>query len=124
MVDVIRSEYGYSDEYIMGKTMKWVRNSYDLCARRRYNSNLQLAQMVLHLYAAGMSKEVQPPKSFGEALLESRYKKKREKEKPKPKNDLPDIAKLSSLGIGSRKPRKSSEKDILSRHSSAGKAKQ
>lgn len=106
MIDAIRTAYGYKDEYIMSKTMKWVRNAYDLSVRRKYNENLQLAQMVMHMYAAGMSKEVRPPKSFGEMIKESRYVKKKEKETPR--KEFIDDNRLSSLGIAVRKPRKKS----------------
>lgn len=108
MVSVIRTAYGYSDEYIMAKPVRWVRNSYELCLRESYNNNLQLAHLVMHLYAASMSKEVKPPLSFGEMIKQQRVKK----EEPQGMIWFSDDNKLNGFGIKVKtpKPKKSPEK--------------
>lgn len=99
MVNVVRTAYHYSDEYILGKSVRWVKNAYELCLRDRYNDNLQLAHLVMHLYAAGMSKEVKPPQTFGQMLKEQRGKKE--------KSEgiwFADDRKLGGLGIKVKSP--------------------
>jgi len=81
MINTIRMGCGYTDEYILNKSFVWVRSTFELCIMQNYNNNLQLANLVMHLYAAGMSKEVQPPKTFGQNLLEMRTKKDKKSEK-------------------------------------------
>lgn len=77
--------------------------------RDTYNNNLQLAHLVMHLYAAGMSKEVQPPKVFEEMIKESRKKKVEET-----KVWFADASKLTGFGIAAKKPKKSSGKGTAS----------
>ena len=35
--DLVRSEYGYTDDEILNKTLKWLSSSVDLISRRRYD---------------------------------------------------------------------------------------
>jgi hypothetical protein len=109
MVNAIRTSCHYKDEYIMEKPIRWVRSTYELCLRSQYDNSLQLAHMVLHLYASGMSKEVEPPKSFGQMMKAIKDKKTEGAEQW-----FADENTLAGLGIkvkkSIRKPKKSSEK--------------
>jgi len=45
-IDIIRSDYGYTDEYILQKTFAWLRSSVHLISRRNYNDKVQLAHYI------------------------------------------------------------------------------
>ena len=51
MVDLVRSEYSYKDEYIIEKTFLRLNNAYELIVRRKYDEKVQQA----HLIAACVS---------------------------------------------------------------------
>lgn len=127
---MIRTSCHYTDEYIMEKPIKWVRNTYELCVRSQYDNNLHLAHMVLGLYAAGMSKEVEPPKTFGQMLKSIKTKQEQDETGWVADNDA-----LAGVGLKvatkrrrkkpkKKKPKKSTGKDIPPSHPPSEKAKQ
>jgi hypothetical protein len=91
MIDLIRSEYGYSDEYILDKSFKWLYNSCELIKRRIHDSQLDQAVFI----ARTMSKLYGEKK---DKLL--RYDELQEKEDKRFDDDYEiDDDKLKSLGI-------------------------
>lgn len=51
MFHIVRNEYGYTDEYILDKTMVWLKTTIDIIFEDRYNRDMQLAQLVqLHIW--------------------------------------------------------------------------
>lgn len=58
LIDIIRSEYGYQDEYILDKTFLWLYNSCELIRRRRYNEKVESALLIGRSVAMLFSKDV------------------------------------------------------------------
>lgn len=97
MVDLIRSEYGYSDEYILDKTLKWIYNCNELIHRRLYDD--KRTQALLNLQAISkMFGNKDPILSFDEMM-----KKKEVDDKLFEKFQMSDD-KLASLGISKINP--------------------
>ena len=46
MVDLIRSQYGYLDEYILSKTLSWLKESVRYISRRKYEDMSMSAQLI------------------------------------------------------------------------------
>lgn len=46
MIHLVRSEYGYQDEYIMKKSISWLHDCVDLILESRHNRDRQLADFV------------------------------------------------------------------------------
>lgn len=48
MIDMVRSSYGYQDEYILDKTFLWLTSSIELISRREYEDRRSLAGMIAY----------------------------------------------------------------------------
>jgi len=46
LVDIIRHQYKYKDEYIIEKSFTWLYNAVALIQRRKYNDNLTQAILI------------------------------------------------------------------------------
>ena len=57
LIDIIRSEYHYQDEYILSKTFCWLYNSCELIRRRKYNEQVENAMHIARAVAEIFSKD-------------------------------------------------------------------
>jgi len=46
LIDLVRSQYGYQDEYILDKTFLWLYNSCELIRRRTYDEHREQAILI------------------------------------------------------------------------------
>lgn len=46
MIDLIRSDYWYTDEYILSKTFSWLTSSSELITRRRHDEKITLSNTI------------------------------------------------------------------------------
>jgi hypothetical protein len=75
MFDLVRSSYGYSDEYILGKTMKWLESSVDLILRRKHDETLKLSSYITYQVGSMFSsKKTKPLPSYDEMKEENKDK--------------------------------------------------
>lgn len=73
-MDLVRADYGYSDEYILAKSLMWLENASELITRRNYDrSVLQanlISQAVANIFADRNSQS--PLKSYDELVVGQR----------------------------------------------------
>lgn len=70
MIDLVRSEYGYSDEYILGKRFFWLINCCELIERRKYNDHVTSATLIAAAVSKMMGEKSEPLKSYDEIMAE------------------------------------------------------
>lgn len=92
MVHIVASAYGFTDEYILEKPMRWLLTRVAFCQRERHDRDWEMANMILHQYASAMSKEV-------EAMTRWDWLR-RDEEGKVPDDYLPAVEELRGKGFG------------------------
>jgi len=63
MFHLVRKAYWYTDEYILSKTLDWLKFSVDSILEDRYNEQLQLAQLIqLHIAQLMIKEKIDIPR--------------------------------------------------------------
>jgi len=75
MFDLVRSQYSYTDEYIMSKTYTWLKNSVHLISRRTYNNSVFETELLVSQIAGVFGGKHKKLKTFEE--LQPKKKKPR-----------------------------------------------
>lgn len=72
MIDLVRADYWYTDEYILEKTFARLNSSYELIHRRRYDDRIALSNTIAICVGNLFAKpdEKVPMKSYDELVNE------------------------------------------------------
>jgi len=67
----VRGEYGYTDEYILDKTLLWLSNAVHYIARRKHNDRVAISVMIANLmgnYYVGDANHIYEPPTYDELI--------------------------------------------------------
>ncbi len=76
MIDTVRSQYGYTDEYILTKTYTWLKSAIELISRRTYNQAVFETELLVSQIAGVLGGKVEKLKSFDEIRMKEKKSKK------------------------------------------------
>lgn len=75
MIDIVRSQYGYTDEYILTKTFTWLKNAVELISRRTYNQTVFETELLVSQIAGVYSGKFTKLKSYEDLLKQEKETK-------------------------------------------------